>query len=706
MATRLEITHGSIGERDRLPSSADTLSVTQPTTGSKTRSKGVLFILVGSTVPGPNAREATRLVADTIRHEYYYDESAGVPVCLEKAVKSADRRLRGGREGAGLPPGSLGVAAAVIRNDELYLATLGSAEAYLVRSARLLLPDRSAPAGLPSDDISSVAVWRGELSQGDGLLLVSRNMTETVGTEELKSAILTLHPQAAVDHLHHLFVAAGGSGSDGLIAVETRERSSRVQGGIAPTGGDAYGDLPAAATASMSGTVVASRVGIGDVIDSVRDRFWDAMPRRDARAQEVTATTSRAENQRRAAMGLLALLVVVFVVGLVLVLVPRGSDVNEVPIYAGADNALGSALDYANRADNLLASEPGIALEYYRDAWTEVKQARSTGLAAPALDELETRVRTGLDTLYGAHHPTIEPIARLPEGSDPTYLVEGLNDGAIYIDRPSGTVFRANTKNGKIADIVHEGDKQGNSNRAIGKPVQLAAAGPDVVIVDDKARPWRWRPSNSAGAGTLVQLSLQGRSGFEADHGDVEAYDPAVGQYRMYVAEPSLNQIMRYQQTFDGSSFQEPSPYLASQASEVADFEALYIDFDVYALFQNKLRRYRYERYDGTFAIATPPDDADLRPGHDYRLVDGSGRANTDGRLYLYDGLHGRIVGFDKADGAYIGQWLPAGDGGEMADVRGMYVIEGGTTKKGKRKDDTLMWVTPEAIYRTKLEVG
>ena len=114
MATRLEITHGLIAERDRLPTSADSLSVTRPSTGSKTRSKGVLFVVVGSSVPGPRAREATALVAETIRHEYYYDESAGVPVCLEKAVKSADRRLRGSREGAGLPPGSLGVAALIM----------------------------------------------------------------------------------------------------------------------------------------------------------------------------------------------------------------------------------------------------------------------------------------------------------------------------------------------------------------------------------------------------------------------------------------------------------------------------------------------------------------------------------------------------------------------------------------------------------------
>ena len=147
MATRLEITHGLIAERDRLSTSADTLSVTRPTTGSKTRSKGVLFLLVGSTLPGPSAREATALVAETIRHEYYYDESAGVPVCLEKAIKSADRRLRGSREAAGLPAGSLGVAAAVIRNNELYLSTSCAVDCYLLRSARLLMPERSSPAG-------------------------------------------------------------------------------------------------------------------------------------------------------------------------------------------------------------------------------------------------------------------------------------------------------------------------------------------------------------------------------------------------------------------------------------------------------------------------------------------------------------------------------------------------------------------------------
>ena len=135
MGTRLEITHGLVPERDRVASSADSLSVTRPSTGSQTRSKGVLFVLATSTVPGPRAREASMLVADAIRREYYYDESAGVPICLDKAVKAADRRLRGSREAAGTLPGAIGVALAVVRNNELYLATIGAVEAYSFQNA-------------------------------------------------------------------------------------------------------------------------------------------------------------------------------------------------------------------------------------------------------------------------------------------------------------------------------------------------------------------------------------------------------------------------------------------------------------------------------------------------------------------------------------------------------------------------------------------
>ncbi|MFV2064878.1 MAG: hypothetical protein ACC726_15410, partial [Chloroflexota bacterium] len=708
MASRLEITHGLVAEQDRLPTSADSLSITRPTTGSKTRSKGVLFVVVGSNIASGRAREATKLVAETIRREYYYDESAGVPICLEKAIKTADRRLRDSREGAGLPPGSLGVAAAVIRNNELYLATIGAVETYLIRNARLLMPERSAPAGLPAGQDLSVAVWRGELNVGDALLMVSRNMTETVGTEELKSAVLTLHPQAAVEHIHHLFVAAGGEGSDAIIAVEASEQTTRASGWPLPAAaGDSYGDLPGVLTEPVGGamgtSLLRARGAMGTSLTGLVDRAWDAMPRRQARPRELTSRTSRAETQRRAAIGAMALVGVVLVLGLYVILGPSGGDATRVRQVAGGDSALALALDRTDRADNLLVAEPGAALGFYREAWDEIERARATGLSAPDLDELERRVRLGLDSLYRAETPATKQIAKVPSGAEPAGLVKGPRGGAYYIDENSGSVIRVNTNSGKSKKIVTEGDKPATGGKSsIGVPVQLEAGGPDVVVVDDKARPWRWRPSSSSGSGTLQRLTLLGGAAFGEDHGDVAAYTPPTGEYRLYVVEPSRNQIMRYQQAFDGSAFQEPTSYLATQDEAVAGFAQVYVDFDVYALTDNALRRYRYEKYDGGFALEEPPDAEDLRPGQRYQLVSGAGSRSSGGRIYLYDAEHGRIVGFSKQDGSYLGQWIPAAGDPQMTDVRGMYIVPGKKTKK-KQAPDKIVWVSPEGLFQSTL---
>src|SRR5688572_1722743 len=377
MATRLEVTYGLLAETDRQSTSADTLGVSHPSTGSQTRSKGVLAVIVSSTVKGLTSRAATRLVADTIRNEYYYDESAGVPVCLEKAIRSADRRLRASREGAGLTPGSLGVGVAVVRNNELYLATIGPVDAYLVRNARLLMPDRRAAPGLPggADDPDGVDVWRGELSVGDALLIVSRNMTETVGTEELKSAILTLHPQAAVEHIHHLFVAAGGEGSDAMIAVEAAERSSHALSRPRPTRGGVFGDLPGIPAPVGSGAgsaVVLGRNPIGQWVARSVDRAWELMPSRRPSVRRITPRITQAERQRRAAFGVLAFVGIVFVLGLVVMFLPRDGERSPEQV-AGGDSALGSATDRVQRAANVAASEPAEAMVLYREAFEEIR---------------------------------------------------------------------------------------------------------------------------------------------------------------------------------------------------------------------------------------------------------------------------------------------------------------------------------------------
>ena len=137
----------------------------------------------------------------------------------------ANKRLAHQRDRYGLghadEAGPIGVAVAVVRGRELYVATVGPAEAYLIRQARLsTLPDPNRDRGLPVEDLEP-EVWRGELNVGDSLCLVSANVVAKVGTDALKDALVTLHPQSAIEHLHARFVAADGLG---------QRRRARVRG--------------------------------------------------------------------------------------------------------------------------------------------------------------------------------------------------------------------------------------------------------------------------------------------------------------------------------------------------------------------------------------------------------------------------------------------------------------------------------------------
>ncbi len=230
MAVRLQMKLGVVAEHDRLIDSPDTLVVVEPTVGSVARSKGLLYLLVTSRLASRHGLEATRLAAETIRNEYYYDESAGIRVCLQKAIMTANKRLAHQADRLGLKTtdrnGPIGVAVAVVRGNEMYVATVGPAEAYLIRQARLsTLPDPQRDRGLPAGDLEP-DVWRGEVAVGDSLVLISPNVMAKLGVDELKDAMLTLHPQSAMEHLHHRFVAADGSGSDGAIAFEAGEASA------------------------------------------------------------------------------------------------------------------------------------------------------------------------------------------------------------------------------------------------------------------------------------------------------------------------------------------------------------------------------------------------------------------------------------------------------------------------------------------------
>ena len=102
LAVRLQMKLGVIAEPDRASDSPDTVVIVEPTIGAIARSKGNLYLIVTSTVSSAKAQEATQLAAESVRGEYYYDESAGIRVCIEKAIASANKRLNHQRDRLGL----------------------------------------------------------------------------------------------------------------------------------------------------------------------------------------------------------------------------------------------------------------------------------------------------------------------------------------------------------------------------------------------------------------------------------------------------------------------------------------------------------------------------------------------------------------------------------------------------------------------------
>jgi hypothetical protein len=333
-------------------------------------------------------------------------------------------------------------------------------------------------------------------------------------------------------------------------------------------------------------------------------------------------------------------------------------------------------------------------------------------VAETDLAPLRTRVAGGLDTLYGTGRMAAATVARITGGQtahDARDLVRGPDGVAYVVDREARTVLRIDPETGASAVIVTAGDGGGDG---IHTPIMLARGGPDLLIVDLQGNLWRWRPSDDTGRGTLSQMRVGGEDAWGDDILDLDTFllPDEEEEYRLYVVDPSSSQILSYPPLGDGSGFGTPSDYLTSEG-DVQAWRQIHIDGDIYALTAENAIRHLAGSVQ-PFELAAPPDGADLRPGHEYRLFTGTGTQGS-GRLYVWDGLHERVVVFDKASGSYLEQWVVTSDGPPMADVRGLYVIASeaapepspspGTGEEPVGTPPLLVWLSPDALMTSEL---
>src|ERR671919_179274 len=238
MTQRLATRLGLPASEDRLPGALDLVSFHEPATGSAARTKGSLFLLAQLTGGDAHVARSAGEALEQIQHDYYYDLSAGSLGALGKALANANRRLYHQRGRLGIPRrAGVSIIAMAIRGREAHVAKLGPAAAVILREGRMYeLPpppavheedprvrQRRVAATLGEALEIQPYTWKGELAAGDRLALVSRNLAQVVGVEELKQALATLRPAAAVEHVERLFQIRGGKGSDGILVIEIME---------------------------------------------------------------------------------------------------------------------------------------------------------------------------------------------------------------------------------------------------------------------------------------------------------------------------------------------------------------------------------------------------------------------------------------------------------------------------------------------------
>jgi hypothetical protein len=495
--------------RDVRTSKADVILTHEPEVGAMLRTKGRLYLLVEVSGPGSPTSGVTiaREVSDLAKQEYFYDLSAGIPVSLRRALSQANRRaqqrLKESRSSV-----SLHLACAVVVNNEIYGAHIGGAQVFLVRRARLFLPGdepgeladfvhrtttRDAPS-LGADAELVPKIWRQTIEAGDTLILASGALIEGLGAEALKNAAVTLHPRAAVDHIHNRAVADGVGGSDGLIFVEITQ-SSGAAARVAPE--PSMLRVPQEVEIAES---IRSRIDwIGSIRPSLTRLFrrttspvasaatksvavgLELMPRRSTALPRRPDTARQRSRRQRRAVTVLALVLLVAAIGvggLAYRDYEAGSATRAYQLSVlTAEDALASAHRLADRKP----PDPDGARAKIAQALVKVDEAAASPLADNAhLDTLRADALALTDKLDGV----IVDFARSVPGAKPAQIVGNVN-GLYVADPGSGRLWRIFGDPLQSAVVMQKG------NRGVASPALVAFQADVLFSLDDARKVWR-----------------------------------------------------------------------------------------------------------------------------------------------------------------------------------------------------------------------
>ncbi len=595
--------------------------VHEPQTGATLRTRGRFYLLCEIDPPSRRAAEIAAEVTELARQDYYYDLSAGIEVGLRRALRKANRRAAQlVRDERGRV--RLHVACAVIVNNEVHAARVGSAHVFLIRHARLFLPGeepgeladfvhrtttrQAASLGAETDLLP--LVWRQAIDSGDTIVLATGSVVDALGAEALKNAAITLHPRAAAEHIRARGIAEGATGSNATIFIE-----------IAPASGAAarLGGEPEVPEAEPAEVVIAESIRSRlDVVWRYRPRIgrivsWllrpatratraatlvalELMPRRrpDLPRRPESARLRSARVQR--ATSLLALLLFVVTIGIGTVVV-RDYQANQVVndyrlAVVDVENDLAATRSFAGRKDT-------------ERAWEKLSSASdrlAVAARSPAADAARvTELRAEIVALQDKLNGVIVDLAKGVPASAPVDLTQTVN-GLYAADPSAGRLWRI------FGDPIATGVVLQRGRDGVGTPLAVTAQGEALLTLDDGRNIWR------AEGNTLKALDLPKTEAWKS------AAAIATFAGNVYVLDPKAGQLWRYEPDFrgelDGPTGFLPTPLGADTA------RALAVDGDIWVLTTGgEVQRYRRQGFERTLTrlpFTLTWLGAPLRPTH------------------------------------------------------------------------------------------
>jgi len=716
MSNRLATRIGLLAGEDRAPDALDLVRFREPTTGSEVRTKGSLFLL--AQVNGADAAlgRAAAEALETIERDYYYDLSAGATGAISKALAAANRLLYHQRSRLGLTRrGGVSIVALVVRGREGHVAKLGPAAAVIVRDERMfeLPPPPSVDEEDPRLRERRVAeslgealeikpyTWEGELAAGDRVALLSRNVAQVVGVDEVQHALATLRPAAAVEHLHQLFQIRGGTGSDGLLAIELVELAATAA---------THQLEPVHPDEELAGLPDRSPVPLADAIGHLLHRGGDAIdagqrglahgilvgvnmalafvPRRRAHYPTSIPRTALREEGRRRRRGLLGIAAVaaLLAVGASVASLPNPRPTDAILRASIARAAIAQALNLLGTVEervdgrDLIDRDPKRAASLLTSSLEAIDQASEAGVTPDSLDPLRGRIERGLDSIFAVgrllESSTVVDLRAAFTGTDPVDMVMA-SDGSLWVAEVGrGRLIRVDPTTGAATVLYRAG--QDLDGVTAGAPWMIATAATDVVLLDRNRQAWRFdlveQVAHPLGLPGLGAVSAESRLLTALQH------RPPLEIFNLYLVDGVTGEVLKWTpgDVIPVRYPNPPEPFLVERPDlPAAQARDVFADANLWLLQAHTVTRVNF----GTplaqedYSLDLPPD-ATLRPDLDYRLLDGATIGDRE-TFYVYDAANARILAYQRADGSFLRQWLAPRSGpqaGLLDDVRALSV--------------------------------